>query len=315
MDELTTSFQFETIPSRLFFSALPNGELEFSCFVRLIGQNAPRVARGEITWSVADMASTTGNLTVRRLITDAEQATGQISLPAILPPGWGDSQLRVAVQSGQHTAVGEWTIARYVQTAEFALPLRGQVLVLIGHRIGETHRSAWQVPTQQFGWDLLPLDENGLRLLTSRLTASLQPQDFFGFGRPVLAPAAGHVVRAVDGMPDLAAVGAHPADVAYYLEDLRRTAGNHVVIDHGDGIYSCLAHLMQGSIVVREGQAVAAGQAIGALGNSGFSAGPHLHLHFMDGPDLLTASPLPVKLNVEGRTYAPQAGEIVEGCS
>jgi hypothetical protein len=31
----------------------------------------------------------------------------------------------------------------------------------------------------------------------------------------------------------------------------------------------------------------------------------------MDGPDLLEASPLPVLLDVEGETYAPQAGEII----
>lgn len=314
MHEQVTSLRLKTIPARLFFSALPNGALEFSCFVQLLGQNASPIACDEIAWSISNTASANGALTGRRSITEEEQASGRLFLSAILPPGWGDSQLRVAVQSGQHGATGEWTIERYVQTAQFALPLRGQVLALIGHRIGETHRSAWQVPTQQFGWDLLPLDDDGLRLLTIRLTGPLQPQDFFGFSQPVLAPAAGYVARCVDGMPDLATVGAHPENVGYYLEDLRRSAGNHVVIDHGDGIYSCLGHLKHGSVVVREGQAVQAGEVIGALGNSGFSAGPHLHLHFMDGPDLLTASPLPVALNVEGRTYAPQAGEIIEGC-
>lgn len=54
MDEQTTSSQLDTIPARLFFSALPNGALEFSCFVRLLGQNTSLVACGEITWSIAD---------------------------------------------------------------------------------------------------------------------------------------------------------------------------------------------------------------------------------------------------------------------
>lgn len=313
MDSQMTSLHLETIPGRLFFSSLPSGELEFSCFLRLIGQDTSYVIPGEISWRITDVASATTCLTGKRSITETEQKTKRLFLSAILPGCWGDSQLRVAVQSGQHTAVGEWTIARYVLTAEFALPLRGQVLVLIGHRIGETHRSAWQVPAQQFGWDLLPLDENGLRLLYGRFTGSLQSQDFCGFGQPVLAPAAGRVVHAVDGMPDLAAVGAHPENSGYYLEDLRRAAGNYVMIDHGDGIFSCLAHLKQNSIAVHEEQAVVASQVIGALGNSGFSSGPHLHLHFMDGPNLLTASPLPVALRVEGRTYAPQAGEIITG--
>ncbi|WP_416180956.1 M23 family metallopeptidase [Chloroflexus sp.] len=76
-------------------------------------------------------------------------------------------------------------------------------------------------------------------------------------------------------------------------------------------MFSCLAHLRQDSITVREQQIIAAGQTIGALGNSGFSPGPHLHLHFMDSVDLLTASPLPITLHADGRSYAPQAGDMI----
>lgn len=42
-----------------------------------------------------------------------------------------------------------------------------------------------------------------------------------------------------------------------------------------------------------------------------FSSGPHLHLHFMDGPDMLTAAALPIALQAEGSTFAPQAGQII----
>ena len=78
--------------------------------------------------------------------------------------------------------------------------------------------------------------------------------DFRGaVGTPVAAPAAGRVVLA---------------------EDLFFT-GQTVVIDHGLGLYSLLAHLSR--IDVMPGHAVSRGQRIGLLGASGRVTGPHLH--------------------------------------
>jgi murein DD-endopeptidase MepM/ murein hydrolase activator NlpD len=51
--------------------------------------------------------------------------------------------------------------------------------------------------------------------------------------------------------------------------------GLHVVLDHGDGLTSLYAHLSQ--VAVADGDAVAAGEVIGAVGSSGNSTGPHLH--------------------------------------
>lgn len=53
--------------------------------------------------------------------------------------------------------------------------------------------------------------------------------------------------------------------------------GFTVEIDHGDGHTSLYAHLMSEPYVA-VGQRVAGGQPIGALGNTGYSTGPHLHL-------------------------------------
>jgi|DewCreStandDraft_4_1066084.scaffolds.fasta_scaffold145962_1 hypothetical protein len=311
MDETPRAPRFETVPRRLCFSTLPDGQREFACFVRFSGQETTPTRVTEVSWTITATSSETASLTGRRSLTEEEQSANRFLVSAVLPASWGDSRLSVEMQTDQQVFTEHWTITHYAQNSRFDLPLAGQILVLVGHRIGDTHRSAWQLPAQQFAWDFLPLDSNGLRLLNTRLSDSLTVRDFVGFGQAVLAPAAGRVARVVDGCPDLEGVGAYPTDMRYYLEDLRRAAGNYLVIDHGDAVYSCLAHLRQGSINVQEGQLVQAGQVIGALGNSGFSSGPHLHLHFMDGPDLLEASPLPIALQVEGQALVPQAGDII----
>jgi murein DD-endopeptidase MepM/ murein hydrolase activator NlpD len=51
--------------------------------------------------------------------------------------------------------------------------------------------------------------------------------------------------------------------------------GNATIIDHGGGVATLYAH--QSEMFVIEGQAVKAGQVIGAVGSTGFSTGPHLH--------------------------------------
>ncbi|WP_114392220.1 M23 family metallopeptidase [Oleisolibacter albus] len=51
--------------------------------------------------------------------------------------------------------------------------------------------------------------------------------------------------------------------------------GRSVIVDHGFGIRTRYAHLEKAT--VKEGDALAYGQVLGALGNSGRSSGPHVH--------------------------------------
>lgn len=51
--------------------------------------------------------------------------------------------------------------------------------------------------------------------------------------------------------------------------------GNHVIVDHGNGVTSVYAHLS--SISVQPGQGVDANTTLGLQGSTGVSTGPHLH--------------------------------------
>ncbi|MFW5748836.1 MAG: M23 family metallopeptidase [Chloroflexota bacterium] len=77
-------------------------------------------------------------------------------------------------------------------------------------------------------------------------------------------------IRAAIGTPVMA-MGTGEVVFAGLL-DIR---GNHVIIDHGYGVYSGYSHLSQ--VHVTRGQTVRRGQIIGVSGNSGRSSGPHLH--------------------------------------
>jgi murein DD-endopeptidase MepM/ murein hydrolase activator NlpD len=74
--------------------------------------------------------------------------------------------------------------------------------------------------------------------------------------------------------PAGAAIRAPAAGRVVLVDDLYYT-GNTVVIDHGQGLYSILAHMTR--TLVREGQTVARGARVGTVGATGRATGPHLH--------------------------------------
>ena len=55
-------------------------------------------------------------------------------------------------------------------------------------------------------------------------------------------------------------------------------AGNYVLIEC-QNTEILLAHMKEGSVLVAEGDTAEEGQEIGAVGNSGNSTQPHLHIH------------------------------------
>jgi hypothetical protein len=145
--------------------------------------------------------------------------------------------------------------------------------------------------SQQFALDILRLN-----WLTMRAWGFFPRQlgRYAIYGTRVLCPVAGVVTAVVDGLPDMDPLVQRDAD---------HIAGNHIVIRCArTDIFVGLAHLLAGSIQVRVGDAVSAGQPLARVGNSGNTTEPHLHIHAKSGgaPDsMLDGRGVP--LHIRGR--------------
>jgi murein DD-endopeptidase MepM/ murein hydrolase activator NlpD len=97
-------------------------------------------------------------------------------------------------------------------------------------------------------------------------------EDYFVYGKQILAAANGTVVTAIDGVPDN-----EPGSMNTLC-----AVGNCLIIDQGSREYAVYAHLKPGSLSVHRGDKVCKGQVLGFCGNSGNSSEPHLHFHLQD---------------------------------
>ncbi len=122
-------------------------------------------------------------------------------------------------------------------------------------------------------------------------------EDYFVYGKPILAAAAGTVVTAIEGVPDNEPGSMNPLCAV----------GNCLIIDQGSNEYAVYAHLKPGSLRVHGGDKVRQGQALGLCGNSGNSSEPHLHFHVQDkAPSFRTApASLPISLTSSAAATMP----------
>ena len=165
----------------------------------------------------------------------------------------------------------------YETQAQLRLPFSGEWVVVVGGRTAETNAHVGHID-QRFATDFVVIgDERTFR------SDGLTNEDHFCFGEPILAPASGTVVQAINNIPD----------TELGQRNVAEPFGNVVVLDHGNSEFSVLAHLQNGSVSVVEGAEVERGQLLGSCGNSGNSAEPHLHYQLQDGPVLSGSEGLP----------------------
>jgi hypothetical protein len=138
-------------------------------------------------------------------------------------------------------------------------------------------------PSEGFAIDWIKVDREGKAFRTD----GKKSEDWLCYGVDALAVAPGTVVETMRDMPD------EPPGVAPTSLKVSEIAGNHVLLDLGDGHYAMYAHLAPHSVTVRVGDRVKAGDKLGLVGNSGNTTAPHLHFQISDRPSTLDVTSLP----------------------
>jgi hypothetical protein len=136
-----------------------------------------------------------------------------------------------------------------------------------------------------------------------------QVADWPDYGTPVHAVADGAVVRAVNDRPNVAPFITNNPTVRTPAD----FAGNNVVERIAPHRYAIYAHMQPGSVRVKVGERLKAGQPIGLLGNSGNTTGPHLHFGIYDGTNPLTDNSVPFAIKqyrLQGNASASTPGQI-----
>ncbi|MDO9521542.1 MAG: M23 family metallopeptidase [Pseudohongiella sp.] len=185
-----------------------------------------------------------------------------------------------------------------VDVVNIALPF-GQGIYLVAHGGSHTvvngHLRTLDTDIERYQrWrgqsralDIFRITPSGMH--ATRGLRPVEPESYATFGTPLLAPCTGKIALAVDGFDDM------PVPQM----DAGNMAGNFVAIDCGD-FFVILAHLRKGSMQVAEGDAVAPGDVLGEMGNSGNSSEPHLHVHAqrsLPSEFPLSGEPLALTLN------------------
>lgn len=219
----------------------------------------------------------------------------------------------------------EVPVSRYQPATTYRAPVDGRWMVVSSADAAQHHR--WVV-SSEFAIDIIRMrkDFKSHKGTGERLT------DYATFGAPVLAAADGVVVAARDDRPDNAAMMRRPGEAFdAYMERVASlqqailaehgfegAAGNHILIRHANGEHTLYAHLREGSLRVKAGDEVRAGDAIAQAGSSGNSTEPHLHFQIIDGPDLNSARGLPFEFTglkddwISMQKRHLRAGDVIE---
>ena len=173
-------------------------------------------------------------------------------------------------------------------------PLPGTGWIAFNARGSYDHRRAFQPVdgrvriAQRFAIDWMRLGPDG-RLFHDDAKSN---NNYYGYGAQVLAVADARVSDLRDGVPDN--VGRSERSSRVVTVD--SAVGNYLILDLGRERFAVYAHLQPGSLKVKLGDHVNAGQLLARLGNSGNSDAPHLHFQLTDGNAPMGSEGIPYEL-------------------
>jgi hypothetical protein len=207
------------------------------------------------------------------------------AVPADLAVDRVDCELHGRTAGGAQHFTKTVPLHAYAQKTRLVFPFEGRGMISQGGAWNDGHRNR----SGMFAVDAIGLAD----LYAAMRAQGDESSSAAGWGRPIIAPAAGTVVVARNDRPDQPVLGV--SDPKFFVAEFPNGGdpGNHVVIDHGNGEFSLLCHMQHGSVKVAQGQRVEQGQEIGLLGSSGDSSSPHVHHQLQDGPQWTSADALP----------------------
>lgn len=228
---------------------------------------------------------------------------------------WGPRKLRIQVAFDQSMRIAGLLLspvddgppppdprAGYQLRAPLRLPFRGEWWVF------------WGGPTLAQNYHVAHQDQRHAFDLVRRKSGSTHQglgkrnEDYYAWDEPILSPAAGKVAVVENGIRDNVPGTMNTSQIY----------GNYIILEMAPREFLVLCHFKQGSVTVKAGDALQAGQVLGRCGNSGNSSEPHIHLHVQDrktlGPSAFGLPASFVNYQADGRTVkrgVPVRGQTI----
>jgi hypothetical protein len=142
---------------------------------------------------------------------------------------------------------------------------------------------------QRYAIDWIQLGDDGNSFTGDKSKNS----SYHAWDQEIHAVTDGKIVEVKDGIPEnVPNSGKIAVPITYDT-----LAGNYIIQELSDGHFAAYAHLRPGTLKVKAGDSVRAGDVLAHLGNTGNSTEPHLHFQVCDAPSFTASEGMPFAID------------------